>query len=94
MCCSVNGSVRLVCCVFVNCLVKQLAIWLDVVVILLLNVMGVFSVGELLCWIDRVWSSKECACCVCDDHSVHLSVPYICFVYVFVYCKFSPHLRV
>ena len=44
--CSVNGSVCLVCCVFdsvVNCLVKQLC--LGVVVILLLNVMEVFSVG-------------------------------------------------
>ena len=39
--------------VFVNCLVKQFAISLGVVVILLLNVMEVFSV-EVLCWIDRV----------------------------------------
>ena len=46
--CSVNGSVRLVCCVFerfVNYLLKQFAICLGVVVILLLNVMEVFSVG-------------------------------------------------
>ena len=21
---------------------------------------------EVLCWIDRVWFSKECACCACD----------------------------
>ena len=21
---------------------------------------------EVLCWIDRVWSSKECVCCACD----------------------------
>ena len=46
MCCSVNGSVCFVCCVFVNGLVKQFAICLCVVVILLLNVMKVFSVGE------------------------------------------------
>ena len=45
MCCSVNGSVCLVCCVFVNCLVKQLAMCLGVVAILLLNIMDVFSVG-------------------------------------------------
>ena len=32
--------------VFVNCLVKQFAICLGVVAILLLNVMDVFSVGE------------------------------------------------
>ena len=36
---------------------------------------------EVLCWIDHVWSSKEYACCDCDP-SVHLSVPYISFVYV------------
>ena len=45
MCCPVSGSVCLVCCVFLNCLVKQFAICLGVVVILLLNVMEVFSVG-------------------------------------------------
>ena len=45
MCCSVNRSVCRVLRVFVNCLVKQFAIYLGVVVILLLNVMEVFSVG-------------------------------------------------
>ena len=53
--------------------------------ILLLNVMAVWV--EVLCSIDRVWSSKECACCACDL-SVHLSVP------VFVCLKLSPHLGV
>ena len=33
----------------------------------------------VLCCIDLVWSSNECACCVCDP-SVHLSVPSIGFV--------------
>ena len=37
--------------------------------------------------------SKECACCACDP-SVHLSVPSIGSVYVFVCRKLSPHLRV
>ena len=46
---------------------------------------------EVLCWIDHVWYSKECACCACDPN-VHLSVPSI--VYVFVCQKLSPHLRV
>ena len=45
MCCSVDGYVCLVCCAFVNGLVKQFAICLGVVVILFLNVMEVFSVG-------------------------------------------------
>ena len=50
VCCSVNVSVCFVCCVFVNCLVKQFAMCLGVVSILLLNVMDVFSVcgGALL----------------------------------------------
>ena len=43
--CSVGVSVCLVCCVFENCLVKQFAMCLGVVDILLLNVMDVFSVG-------------------------------------------------
>ena len=43
---------------------------------------------EVLCWIDRVWSSKECACCACDP-SVHLSVRSIGFVCVFVCQKFE-----
>ena len=77
MCCSVNVSVCLVyLTVFVNCLVKQFAICLGVVAILLLNVMDLFSVG----------GGPKNACCVCDP-SVHLSVPSIGFVYVFVCLK-------
>ena len=43
-------SVCFVCCVFVNCLVKQFAMCLGVVDVLWLNVMDVFSVcgGALL----------------------------------------------
>ena len=70
--------------VLVNCLVKQFAIWLGVVAILLLNIMDACSVGggSLL---DRP----------CMAHpSVHLSVPSICLVYVFVCRKLSPYLRV
>ena len=51
ICCSVNGSVCVACLtVFVNCLMKQFAICLEVVVNLLLNVIEVFSVcgGDLL----------------------------------------------
>ena len=48
---------------------------------------------EVICWIDCVWSSNECACCACDP-SVHLSVPSIGFVYVFVCRKLSPDLRI
>ena len=35
----------------------------------------------VLCWIDHVWSSKECVCCACDP-SERLSTPSICFVCV------------
>ena len=49
MCCSVNGSVWLLCvaCLtaFVNFFVTQFAICLGVVVILLFNVMEVFCLG-------------------------------------------------
>ena len=37
---------------------------------------------EVVCLIDRVWSSKECACYACDP-SVHLSVPSIFFLFLF-----------
>ena len=40
LCCSFNGSVCFVCCVIVNCLVKQFTICLGVFVILLLSVVG------------------------------------------------------
>ena len=69
--------------VCVNCLVKQSAICLGVVVILLLNVMEVFSVGGGALLEMRVWSSKECVCCACDP-SVHLSVHFIGSVHVCV----------
>ena len=78
---------------FVNCLVKQFAMCLGVLAMLLLNVMDVFSVcgGALL--IDHVWASKECVCCACDPNE-RLCAPSICFVCVFVYRKLSHHLGV
>ena len=48
---------------------------------------------EVLCWIDHVWPSNECACCACDP-SVHLNALSIGFVYVFVCRNLSPHVRV
>ena len=48
MCCSVNGSVCLVCCVFhIVCKLfgEYFSMCLGVVAILLLNIMEVFSVG-------------------------------------------------
>ena len=79
--------------VFVNCLVKQFAMCVGVVAVLLLNVMDVFSVcgGALL---DRpCMVFKECVCCACDPNE-RLSAPSICFVCVFVCRKLSPHLGV
>ena len=62
-----------------NCLVKPFAKSFGVVVILLFNVMEVFSVGggallDIPCIVVQ-----ECACCACDP-SVHLSVVSIGFV--------------
>ena len=64
MCCSVSVSVCLVCCMFVNCLVKQFVICLGVVAILLLNAMDVFSVGggALL---DRLCMVFQRMCVLC-----------------------------
>ena len=56
---------------------------LGVVAVLLLNVMDVFSVGggPLL---DRPCMVFHRMCVLCCDPSVHLSVPSICFVCVFI----------
>ena len=63
MCCSVNGSVCVACLtVFVNCMVKQFAMCLGVVAILLLNIMDVFSVGALL---DRPCVVFQRMCVLC-----------------------------
>ena len=81
-----------VVCLTVNCLVKQFAMCLGVVVILLLIVMELLSEGEVFCWLDHVWSSKECVCCAYDK-SVHLDATSIGFIYVCVCRKLYPHLR-
>ena len=47
----------------------------------------------VLCWIDHVWSSKECVCCACGPNE-RLSAPSICFVCVSVCRKLSPPLGV
>ena len=64
LCCPVNESVCFVCCVFVNCLMKQFAICLGVFVILLLNVMELLSVvgGGLL---DRPCMVFHRMCVMC-----------------------------
>ena len=94
---SVSVSVCLVCCAFDNVCelfgetIRNVFGWRCY---LFLNVLWMCLVWmEVLCWIDRVWSSKECVCCACDP-SVHLSVPSIGFVCVFVCRKLSPYLRV
>ena len=67
------------CCVFVNCLVKQLTICLGVFAVLLLNVMDLFSVagGALLDRPCMVFQTM-CVCCACAcDLSERLDVPSI-----------------
>ena len=48
--------------VFVNCLLKQFAMCLGVVAILFLMLWMCLLCVVVLCWIDHVWSSKECVC--------------------------------
>ena len=67
--------------VFVNCLVKQFAICLGEVVILLSNVMVCLVWLHVLHWIYRVCSSKECVYCAYDP-SVRLDAHFICFACV------------
>ena len=76
---------------FVNCLVKQFAMCLGVVAILLLNVMDVFSVcgGALL---DRLCMVFQRVCVCACDRNERLSAPSICFVCVLVCRKLPPHL--
>ena len=94
--CPVNGSVSFVCCAFVNCLVKQFALCLGVVAILLLNVMEVFSVcgGALLDRPCMVSHFKKYVCCACDPSERLGAHSIICFVCVVVCRKLSPHLGV
>ena len=66
---------------------------LGLVAVLLLNVMDVFSVGGGALLDRPCMDSTECLCCACVP-SVHLSVPSISFVCVFVCRKLFPHLRV
>ena len=89
LCCSVNGSVCLVCCVFVNRLVKQFVMCLGVVAVLLLNAMDMFSVGggALL---YRQWMVFHMMCMrsqCASNCSVHM------FCVCLVCWKLCPHLR-
>ena len=71
--------------VFLNCLVKQFAIFLGVVVTLLYNVMEMLSVdGDGGALLDRMCMVFQRMCVLCLDLSVHLDVPFIGCVYVCV----------
>ena len=66
LCCSVNGSVYFMCCMVMNCLVKQFARRLGVFAILLLNGMDLFSVagGALLDRPCMVFQKNLCVLCL------------------------------
>ena len=83
LCCSVNVSVCRVCCMLDSVCELFGETIRDVFGCGCCFVAECYGCYEVLCGIDRVWSSTECACCACDP-SVHLSVPSICFVCVFV----------
>ena len=85
----VRNENRFVACVayltvFVNCSVKQFAICLGVVVMLLLNLVILFSVIECAL-LDRpcMVFQRVCVWCACDA-CMRLDVPSICFVCAYV----------
>ena len=78
---------------FVNCLVKTIRNVCGCSCYFVVECYGCVVCVVVLCWIDHVWSSKECVCCACDPNE-RLSAPSICFVCVFVCRKLSPHLGV
>ena len=67
-------SLYCMCCVFDSvCELcgKTMCLGVDAILLCLVWV-------DVLCWIDHVWSSKECVCCACDPR-VHLRVlPMFC----------------
>ena len=95
MLCPYILCVALLVGLFVMCVCELFGetICLGVVVILLLNVMEVFSVGGGV-RLDRPCMIFQRMCVCACDHSVHLSVPSIDFVDVFVCRRLYPHLRV
>ena len=79
--------------VIFNCLVKQFAICLGVVAILLLNVMGVFSAGGgALLDIPCIVFQRMCVLCLLSQCISNYSLHRFCLC--FVCRKLSPHLRV
>ena len=70
--------------VFVNCLVKQFAIWFGVIVILLLNVIEVFSVGggALL---DRPCMALQIMCVLCLRSQCASTCSFHMFLFMFLY---------
>ena len=68
---------------FVNCLVKQFAMCLDVVAILLLNVMDVFSVGGgALLGIPCMVFQRMCVLCLWSQCASKCSFHRFCLCFV------------
>ena len=76
--------------VFVKCLVKQFAICLGVVVILLLNVMEVFSVGRGAL-LDRpcMVFQRMCVLCLCSQSASKCSFHWYCLCFCMLKVIFS-----
>ena len=53
----------------------------------------------VLCWIDHVWSSKECVCCACDPSELLMTSAISCPLWSSVYecqrveCAFTSPVR-
>ena len=94
LCCSVNGSVCFVCCVFDSVCELFGETIRNMFVILLLNVMELLSVVWRCSIGYTMYGLPMYVCVVPVVPSERLDAPFICFVYVFVCRKLSPHLGV
>ena len=85
LCSSVNGSVCFVCCVFDSVCelfgetIRNMFGYVSYFVVECLVLM------DVLYWINQVWCSKECVCCVCDpSERLDISSIYFCVLYVLI----------
>ena len=106
LCCPVNGSVCFVCCVFVNCLVKQFAISLGVFVIFVVECDRVVVCCCEVMYFGCFDFRGELCFLICDDiffESVYVDLQYdeiyithcwVCVVFVALRLSWYPMLWV
>ena len=83
VCVALLMDLFVLCVARLTVFVETIRNMLGVVVILLLNVVEVFSEGGgFQCMVFK----RMCVCCIWDP-SVHLSVPSIGFIYIYIFQK-------